>query len=211
MDMQAAIQKFRSEYAGPPVFFFITGGGHSCLDFRRYPGASRLLRGAFEPYNSEEIAHFMNEFGPSGNLIDPDNFPFCSEQMTVDALQALSTFAANSTNALLVVVNSALTTDRWRRGENRSWIATSRGNLFRLNLNKIDEQNYNSLTNANPLLIDSIRASEDARVGQAVLAIIMNDPSMMPRLEVGESLDIVQRNDIFCNQPNQFASATIVN
>jgi hypothetical protein len=211
MDMHSVIQKFRSEYAGPSAYFFITGGGHSCLDFRRYPGASRILRGAYEPYVSEEIAHFMNEYGPSGDLIDPSNFSFCTEQMTVDALQALSTFVADSTGSLLVVVNSALTTNRWRRGDNRSWIATSRGNLFRLNLNKIDEQNYNALTSANPLLIDSIRESEDMRVGQVVLAIVMNDPSMMPRLEVGETLDIVQRNDIFCNQPNQFAPANVVN
>jgi hypothetical protein len=203
--MQAAIQKFRSEYKGPPIYFFITGGGHSCLDFRRFPGASKLLRGAFEPYASEEIAEFMNGFHQGGQHIDPSNFSFCTEQMTIDALSALSGFV-HDTIALMVVVNSALTTDRWRRGDNRSYIATSRGNLFKFNINKLDEETYGVLQRNKPALIDDIRHMEDAKVGQVVLAIIMNDPTMMPSLDAGESLDVICRGDIYQNHVDHFAS-----
>jgi hypothetical protein len=46
-----------------------------------------------------------------------------------------------------------------------------------------------TLLNNAPHLIDEQRSQEDAIVGQVVLAVIMNDPTMMPNLPQGASLD----------------------
>lgn len=183
--LNTVIQTFRENYKGLPLAFFIAGGGFSCLDFRRYPGSSKMYHTAVEPYN-EDTVNFLNKFADAG-IADPHNFNFVNPEGTLQALEALENYCDNSGLAY-VVVNSALTTDRWRRGDNRAYIALSNGDIFIFKLSKLDEDSYRILSEKNPRAIDEYRRREDDKVGQVVLSILLNDPTLCPELDEGEEI-----------------------
>lgn len=185
MNFNQATQAFRNEYQGPKIAFFIAGGGFSTLDFRKYPGSSRLYHTAIEPYNVD-TANFLNKFNGQ-DIQDPENFSFVNPEGTARALEGLVSYC-NTLHLLYVVVNSACTTDRYRRGDNRAYIATNRGEMFIFEMNKLSQEEYQVMSSKGSHFIDQIRHNEDVRIGQVVLAIIMNDPSLFPELEVGERI-----------------------
>jgi hypothetical protein len=187
MDFNAALKEFRSSYNGPKLAFVIMGGGYSALDFRKFPGSSRYYHTAVEPYQ-DDLINFLNRYG-SGPHIGSDeaqSFRAVNMEVTRDLLKALVAYC-DDPSVKCVVVNSAITTDRWRRGSNRSFIVTSDNEEFEYNLSKIDEVTYNSLQLYNSEFIDEIRRNEDLRIGQAVLSILCDNPSMTPNYP-GESL-----------------------
>jgi hypothetical protein len=187
MDFNAALKEFRSSYNGPKLAFVIMGGGYSALDFRKFPGSSRYYHTAVEPYQ-EDLINFLNKYGP-GFLIEPDearSFRAVNMDVTRDLLKALIKYC-NDPSVKCIVVNSAITTDRWRKGSNRSFIVTSDNEEFEFNLSKADEVTYNYIQKWNPEFIDEIRRNEDLRIGQAVLSILCDNPSMIPDYP-GESL-----------------------
>ena len=186
MDINNATQNFRRNYSGPRIAFLISGGGYSCLNFRQLPGASRILEQAVEPYSPLSFADFLNN--NCGVSDFDENSRFCDENILNPAIQAMENHAGSG-NVLSVVVTAALTTDRFRQGRNRAFIALSDGRRFRLNLPKLEQNAHETLLNNAPHLIDEQRSQEDAIVGQVVLAVIMNDPTMMPNLPQGASLD----------------------
>lgn len=64
--------------------------------------------------------------------------------------------------------------------------------LFRMS--KLDQDGYNALASKSMSYIDQIRFEEDRRIGQVALAIIMEDPSLFPVLEAGESVVRLHRD-----------------
>lgn len=193
--IETATQKFRKDYTGPQIAFFIAGGGFSALDFRRFPGGSKIYHTAIEPYNVD-TANFLTQFA-GADIPDPTAFAFVHPEQTLQALQALQNYC-NRPNLLHVVINAALTTDRYRRGDNRAFISTSRGDSYAVKLNKLNEDQYNALS-SRPEAIDRIREEEDRKIGQIALAIIMLDTSMMPTLSAGE--EVVRIHMDANNQP----------
>lgn len=185
-------QHFRSEYSGPKIAFFVAGGGFSALDFRRFPGGSSKYHTAVEPY-SEDTASFLNRFANAG-ISDPSNFRFVNADGTAQALQALQSYCNDDHNLLYVVINSACTSDRFRRGDNRAYIHTSRGDMYLFRMSKLEQDGYEALANKSMNYIDQIRFEEDRRIGQVALAIIMEDPSLFPVLEAGESVVRLHRD-----------------
>ena len=185
MNFNQATQAFRNEYQGPKIAFLIAGGGFSALDFRKYPGSSRLYHTAIEPYNVD-TANFLNKFSGQ-DIQDPENFSFVNPEGTAKALEGLANYC-DTPDLLYVVVNSACTTDRYRRGENRAYIATSRGEMFVFEMSKLSQEEYQVVSSKGNQIIDQIRHNEDIRIGQVALAIIMNDPSLFPDLEDGEKI-----------------------
>jgi len=201
-DLFGAIKTLRENYSGPKIAFLILGGGFSCLDFRRFPGSSKFYHTAIEPYG-EDAANFLSKYS---NTAPSPTDPLCNAKTTLLALAALTNYC-NDPNLLYVVVNSALTTDRWRRGENRAYIATSRGDMYEMHISKLAEDEYSAL-GARPNLIDMIRHEEDEKVGQAAISIIMEDPSIAPELNSDEQiLRIHNVNSALRANPNDvFAS-----
>lgn len=185
MDLNNATQNFRRNYSGPRIAFLISGGGYSCLNFRQLPGASRILDQAVEPYSPGSFADFLNE---NGDTVFDENSRFCDEEVLNPAVEAIENYAGGG-SIFGVVVTAALTTDRYRQGQNRAFIGFSDGRRFKLNLPKLDQQSHETLLNSAPHLIDEHRHQEDNLVGQVVLALIMNDPTMMPNLPQGASLE----------------------
>lgn len=190
-NLEQALSKFRFDYQGPKIAFLIAGGGFSILDFRRYPGGSRIYHTAIEPYN-RDTANFLTKFA-GAKIDDPESFSFVSAEGTSDALLGLINYCDDQ-NLLHVVINSACTTDHYRRGENRAYIATSRGDMFVFEMNKIDESSYEILSDKNHIYIDHIRLQEDRRIAQVAIGIIMADPSLYPNLEQGESVARMHNN-----------------
>jgi len=203
--LEQVISTFRTEYQGPKIAFFIAGGGFSALDFRRFPGTNRLYHTAIEPYN-RDTANFLTKYAGS-DIPDPEKFSFVNPEGTHDALRALSNYCGEP-DLLYVVINSACTTDRWRRGDNRAYITTSRGDMFIFQMNKLEQQEYDILSAKGQRYIDDIRFQEDRRIAQVALAIIMNDVSLFPKLEHGEFVQrmhnsgsgyVVNNNDILAS------------
>lgn len=197
--LEQALSTFRSDYQGPKIAFFIAGGGFSVLDFRRYPGSSNLYHTAIEPYN-RDTANFLTKFA-GANIVDPEKFSFVNAEGSSDALRALANYC-DDPNLLYVVINSACTTDRWRRGENRAYITTSRGDMYVFEMNKLEQDAYDILAANGSRYIDDIRYQEDRRIAQVAIAIIMNDPSLFPQLEQGESI-VRMHNTGSGRAPNQ--------
>lgn len=188
--IEGVISRFRKEYTGSPIAFMVLGGGFSALDFRRYPGSSKFFHTAIEPYNND-TANFLNRFvrDSSNRIDDPNNFRAVNPEVTEELLQGLQHYCNDDPNLLYVVINSALTTEgRWRRGTNRSFIATSRGDMYEYSLTKIEEDEYNILNQNHPELIDQIRFGEDVKVGQTALAVILENPSLLPVLGADEKI-----------------------
>lgn len=183
--LEQVVSTFRSSYSGPQIAFFIAGGGFSALDFRRFPGGSRLYHTAIEPY-SKDTANFLTKFS-GAQIDDPENFPFVNPEGTYKALQGLANYCDDS-SLLYVAINSACTTDRYRRGENRAYIATSRGDMYVFEMNKLSQEEYQVLSAKGQKYIDEIRYQEDRRIGQIALALIMGDPSLYPEIENGEQV-----------------------
>mgnify|MGYP001262223776 CR=1 FL=1 len=187
MDFQSVLQEFRRSYKGPKLAFIIMGGGYSALDFRRYPGSSEFYHTELAPYR-EDLANFINKYGTRRIAADEvESFNAVNAEVTVELVAALANYC-DDPNLMYVVVNSALTTNtRWRRGSNRSFIATSTGLSFEFQLSKLDEDSYNVLLNNAPDQLDLIRRGEDERVGQMVLSILLGNPALAPNRN-GESL-----------------------
>lgn len=184
-NLEQVISIFRSDYKGPKIAFFITGGGFSVLDFRRYTGGSKILHTVIEPCR-QDTANFLIKF-TGADIPSPETLSFINPEGTSEALLALANYC-NDTNLLYVVINSACTTDRFRHGENRSYIATSRGDVYLFEMNKLSKEEHESLSAKNIIHIDNIRYEEDRRIAQVALAIIMNRPSLFPKLEKGETV-----------------------
>lgn len=187
MKLEDAIEQFRLNYKGNKIAFLIVGGGYSCLDFRRYPGASAFYHTAYEPYANEEIVTFLvRNIKDYPAVEDISSLKFCSKEMTENIYKAFSNYITEP-NITKVVVNSALTTNNYRRGINRSYIVIEDKKYY-LTLNKLNEETHNNISKVSRRLIDKVRYKEDEKIGQIVLSLLLNDSSIMPSLLEGESL-----------------------
>lgn len=197
MDLTAATYFFRKNYTGPKIAFLISGGGYSCLKFRQFPGASSIIEQAIEPYSGLSFANFLNDAIAATTACSLDGEPqpyydenssFCNQEILDPAIRSMENYV-DSEETLIVVVTAALTTNRYRLGENRAFIGFSDGRRFKLSLPKINEPSHAFMLSNAPSLLDEHRFREDSLVGQVVLALIMNDPNMMPNLPEGASLE----------------------
>jgi hypothetical protein len=193
MGFEDAILQFRKNYQRRKLAFFIAGGGFSILDFRKYPGTNRIYHTAIEPY-SEDTINFLKIHGRY-NIPDPHNFQFVNAEGTVMALNALNNYC-NNANLTYVVINSACTTDRYRRGENRCYIAIRnvgvRGDMiekvYLYEMSKLSETEYNILFNKDPSIIDNIRFEEDRRISHVAMYLLEREFVEKPKLLIGESV-----------------------
>lgn len=194
----------------PPCSLFITGGGFSLLDIGKVPGASRVLADAYVAYHMlEEIDFLRTVLGDRVDDFINGEVKFVSPWPTYWYAKAmLLRHELTIPDATICVVNAALTTNRWRKGENETFFALINRpgdkdalvRMFRLDLSKLSESEYQDITNrheqnkeSNPssVFIDPIlrrRMIEDTKVTQVAMALILNDLSMIKCLDKDESL-----------------------
>lgn len=182
MNYPEAIKYFKETYKGWKLSFYLTGGAISISDFLKVPGAGKFIHGIYLPYSEEANQTFvLSHYGtPAKNL------PSVSQESvkTYDhVLKAMN----NDDRVLRVVASCALTTNRYRRGDNKAYISYA-NIIWKLTLNKLDEEEHKKYSEYE---IGLLRQAEDFKVSQAVLSCITGDKALIPSLQVGESLEVV--------------------
>jgi hypothetical protein len=171
------IANFRRSYKGPKIAAVVLGGGYSFLKIRSLPGASEYFSHSLDLYDKNIITNFLNEFGKFG-ITEKTDYKFCSHQATFDALTSLRRFGETLyiNNFQYVAVNSALTTNRYRKGNNVSYIVlldSDNKRTYDLELPKIQQKIHEELLVAHPGSVDRYRYAEDMLIGVAVLRMIL--------------------------------------
>lgn len=207
MNFNETLEHFRSNFNkdgnGQRISFLITGGGYSTLNFRLGCGSSRFLEGCWDPYSQEQLISFLSQ---NGENVDATNFHSVEEESIISYANALKNIVLRSNPKgdklpLLVVVSAALTTNRYRRSDNRAFIMIVRDidkstgkiiemDIWNVKISKISEPLYNKCLKQNPKFIDTLRKMEDEKISQITLSLIMKDSSLLPVLSGDESLTL---------------------
>lgn len=195
MNFSEVFYYFRENYNGKKLSFYLAGGAVSIVDFLKIPGAGKFIYSIYIPYAEEANKNLIQSMiYPS-----PWNYPSVSEQTVGMYDQVLQEFNDNP-EISRVVVSCALTTTRYRKGENKA-IILFKDQVWKLLLKKLPEKEHLELVqkaiqsdknNPEYRCIDTIRHTEDEKVAQAVLAIIMGDSRLNPALETGETLERIK-------------------
>lgn len=159
---------------------FSTGGGMSMGDIAEVPGASKRFALAFQPYSKEDTLDFVRLRLSTTSL---DDWDFCSMGASVHYYNSLNQMC-NYRDYLYIAITAALTTTRWRKGNNRAFVTLNtkddKTETWKISLSKHSEDYYESLfmeegaANISNLTIQ--RRIEDNKISRAVMAIILNDP-----------------------------------
>lgn len=161
---QATLEDFVQHYTGPMLHLAVTGGGVNLVRLGTILGSSRILSEVVIPYSDESQRALVE----SATLATPAVSEARAYQLTA-ALQE----ASFSSGELFVGVTAALTTNRYRRGENHvRWVLVYRDRAissFDLHLPKYSETAH-AFAATVPGHLQTLRTQEDLQVASAVLA-----------------------------------------
>lgn len=170
--IRETIQSNRQLGNKPKLAVVSVGGGVSLTDILRYPGASSLVHGIYLPYSFEETGEFLRAYAGEDALSE-------YQRKSVDALSAANLLSALKRshryvgNASYFAVTAALTTDRYRRGENHAYIAHQSGEnlvLYHLSFSKLPESLYaDSVLPYVEMRVQSKRNEEDETIANVIL------------------------------------------
>lgn len=201
MDFRTVLTEFRARYAGPPLTLVIAGGGVHAALLGAVPGSSRFLNSVHVLWSQAALRDWLARDAPPRQVVRDESL--CSAQAARAMVRAARIAPADG---LVVAATAALTTDRPRRGDNRAFISTSRGETYLLNLPRLTEQQHvAALTAARQAAphgpagsgaahlgdIDTRRAEEDELLASCVLAIAAEQPVLKPALPPGASLTLL--------------------
>lgn len=179
----STITDFVQNYNGPKLAILATGGGMNLALVGTVPGASRVLHSFYCPYDTEETIQFLRAYHPS---------PTAFQASAVSHAAALELYQAMSNKhpeQNVVVVTAACTSSRWRRGENRAYIACKNSEgaveVWHLKLPKATQEEYATLT---PETIAAVREMEDKGIANTALALVGNMTSVTEKLKQLEFL-----------------------
>lgn len=196
--------RFNADGKGPKLALFVTGGGFSILDFMTKPGASRILDRAVMPYSSEALINFLGLLAPwasgFGNL-DPATFKSCNAEMAAQYAgtlyrQYMIFQPKGATLPVILAITAALTTHKFRKGENRAFIAhrsiSGQISVTKISLKKMDEETHSKIATF-PDLLEKVRKDEDRTIAQVAFAILTGDKDLLPSLKEGESIELMDK------------------
>lgn len=192
MNFNQSLLYFKNNYNGRKLSFYLTGGGICITDFLKMPGAGKFIHGIYIPYSEEANLTLIENF--HGKL--SWNYPFASKECNELYDEVLKNINKDD-RILRVITSCALTTTRYRRGDNKAFISFN-GKVWKLSLKKLEEKEHLELVEKQKaskepifMCIDTIRYREDEKVGQAILYVITEDDVLKPALEAEESLERV--------------------
>lgn len=182
--LETIIANHKTNPSLPKLSIIATGGGIAVSELLKLPGASAVVQGINLPYAVEETACFIAMHSDESAA---EEF----RKKSVDSLSAMNLAAALRSvgkknylsNTTYLSITAALTTDRFRRGENRAHIALYRkvsGSTvvdvaaYSLKLSKLTEQEY-ACGPALRNLIRQTRENEDRFVAWVAL-LLAEDP-----------------------------------
>lgn len=174
---------FVQNYNGPKVAILATGGGVNLARIATTPGASRVLHSFYCPYETEESLRFLRAWHPSATAFQ------ASAVSSGAALELYEAMAQKYPQNAVVAVTAACTSSRWRRGENRAFIACKNSEgvveVWHLKIPKATEAEYRSLT---PEIIAQVRDLEDQGISNTVLALLANITPLLEGLKADGTL-----------------------
>lgn len=157
------------------ISLMITGGGFSFLDIGKVPGSSGVLANAFIPYGMSDSSKFAEKGLQQGEInpfLSDDPIKCVGPEATELYSNALD--MSNQYEAIQVIVNASLTTNRWRRGDNEAfiWIRNQQREMTRIHykMNKFSEEDYNNLSEKE---IRKARLEEDIKISSIVMHHIL--------------------------------------
>lgn len=158
-------EKLIEEYSGPKFGIVVAGGGGSIANITTIPGASKIIHEIIIPYSVKATR----------TLVLEETRKSITSSVSQETSELLLSAAKNKWghNIGLIACTSAITTNRWRRGQNHAWISmllpsyfeTGSKNLFHLELTKMSEEEHNKADG----YISWKRRSEDREISDFIL------------------------------------------
>lgn len=171
--MDTYLKEFVDKYNGKPIVFIVTGAGVSLSALTLIPGSSKVVEGIVVPYGETMFRHTVHPWvydkkyvGYSHSTDLPRVSPDVTRAYMIHALDKYG----NDTP--VVVVNGALITNRYRKGEHHAYFVVNR-RLYHVILPKETEEEWNELNKNGD--IDVVRAEQDQSISKLVLAVLNGD------------------------------------
>lgn len=136
-DFQSFLTRFVDAYGGNKLFFVMAGGGGSAALLSVIPGSSKVLHEVRVLYSEESSLEYYKESNDSWG--STENPKFVSEQMMDGLYQTAANVYENK--YVVVAATSALTSSRYRRGDNKAYIRVF-GSGWELKFDKLPEHVY---------------------------------------------------------------------
>jgi hypothetical protein len=167
-DYEKFLTRLVAAYQGKKIIGVIAGGGVSLARIAMVPGSSKILGAMWMPYDEDETVTWME-----AREVDPKAFSnqaVCGKAAG-ELFMALAHVYAD--NAALVAVTGALTTNRYRRGENAAYISIDPETAYKLTFDKLAEDVYSDPIK--PWVEQKIfykRQEEDEQIAEVALKLL---------------------------------------
>lgn len=149
------IAHFIQGYDGYPIRVVAAGAGISLSQICTYPGASKVIDGVLIPYSNQSME---NMIGKVEKVVSKE---------TIEKFFELY----DDTSVLQVCITGALTTNRYRKGDNHAYIgliSPTRKDIYYVTLEKAPEELYNNFT---PGQLIKLRQYEDNLISYITLIL----------------------------------------
>lgn len=121
------LRKFVTTYNEDYKFSIcVLGAGNSLLDICKIPGASKIINQIWIPYDSKYL------------LKD-------TKAVSIEAVNKLRLLLDATRGSVPVICTGAITTNRWRKGNNHAYYQVGSGAIKYCNMGKISEYQWNLL------------------------------------------------------------------
>jgi nicotinamide mononucleotide (NMN) deamidase PncC len=175
-DVQALVKN----YAGPKLRLLMTGVGSYATGIIGIPGSSSLIDSIYIPYSRESVAELIERLHPNASDV-LEKAASVSQEMVV-ALHLCN--SAKLKGELPVTITGAITTSRYRRGENHAFIAFGSPSImevYHLKLDKLEEADH-----ADEHVVARKRYVQDRMVSETALAMATGTQSdLVDELQTG--------------------------
>jgi len=156
----------------PKLAILATGGGISLGDIAKIPGSSRILHSFYVPYATEETLRFLRTWHPH----KVEDFDFEKSAVSPKAaLELYKAMEARYPGCRTVAVTAACISSKWRRGENRAYIACKNNEgvvqVWHLKVPKLSEKDHQTLKFQT--LVEA-REMQDEGIANVAMLILSN-------------------------------------
>lgn len=153
--LQMVLEGLVNEYnnkTGKTLAIVATGTGGMWGSLINVPGASKVVQEVYIPYSPTAFSSMLAKPVADGNL------PF--QSVSVEALKTMQNHLKNrwkSDDVTKVAITGALTTNRYRKGEDQAYIAID-DNVYNVKFEKVSKAEYDQMT---PRDISAYRMNQD--------------------------------------------------
>lgn len=195
MTITSTLAKLVNAWHGPKLCMIVTGGGIGLCDVAKIPGSSRIIYNIDVPYSAEAQTGLM------GKYLDmwTDSAAWKSVSQAAADLYMRASMVRHPRDLFHVSVTAALSTMRLnpetqlregRKGNNHAYVAFSDGRCYHIKIDKLSEKEVEAIIGF-PDMMQTVREREDDKISAAVVSLLLNDPSLMPKWADNESCELL--------------------